>query len=337
MKKINMITAALLLVMGSAQAASSLVVYSAMEDEQLAEYKEAFKKSHPEIELKFIRDSTGVITARLLAEKNNPQADAVWGLYASSLARLAKEGMLEAYAPKDLKTIDASFRDPANPPDWVGNGVESTIICVNTIEMEKQKLPTPATWGDLTNPVYKNKIVMPNPASSGVGYSAVNAWLQMYGKDKGWSYMTALDKNIGQYVHSGSKPCTMVATGEYPIGISLDFRGITLKRQGAPIDIILPKEGMGLDVNAVGIIKGTKNLAAAKALEDFAISQDAFALYQPNSAALARPEMNKPLKELPGEYYQRLLKVNFTQAGAQRAEVLDEWKSKFDAKSAPKT
>lgn len=337
MNKITMIAATLLLVTGAVQAKTSLTVYSGMENEQLAAYKKAFEQAHPNINLKFIRDSTGIITARLMAEKDNPQADVVWGLYASSMARLAKENMLEPYAPKELSTIDASFRDSENPPNWVGNGVESTIICVNTTEMEKQKLPMPTSWYDLTNPVYADKIIMPNPASSGVGYSAVNAWLQMFGEDKGWEYMKSLDKNIGQYVHSGSKPCTMVATGEYPIGISLDFRGITLKRQGAPVEIVLPKEGLGLDVNAVGIVKGSKNLVAAKTLVDFAISPEAFMLYQPNSAALARPDLNKPVKEMPGEYYQRLLNVDFRQAGEQRAQVLDKWKTEFDGKSAPKT
>lgn len=252
------------------------------------------------------------------------------------MARLAKEGMLEPYAPKELSKIDASFRDSENPPEWVGNGIESTIVCVNTIEMVKQNLPVPTTWQELTKSIYKDKIVMPNPASSGVGYSAVNAWLQIFGTDAGWQYMTSLDKNIDQYVHSGSKPCTMVATGEYPIGISLDFRGIALKRQGAPIDIILPQEGLGLDVNAVGILKGSKNMGQAKILEDFAIGQTAFALYQQNSAALARPEMNKPIAEMPDNYYQRLLKVDFRQAGENRVNVLTDWKARFDAKSAQK-
>jgi ABC-type Fe3+ transport system substrate-binding protein len=37
----------------------------------------AFAKAEPSIEIKWIRDSTGVITSKLIAEKNNPQVD-VW-------------------------------------------------------------------------------------------------------------------------------------------------------------------------------------------------------------------------------------------------------------------
>ena len=42
-----------------------------------------------------MRDSTGVITARFLAEKDNPSADVVWGLAATSLLLFEKQGLLE--------------------------------------------------------------------------------------------------------------------------------------------------------------------------------------------------------------------------------------------------
>jgi iron(III) transport system substrate-binding protein len=320
----------------SAFASTELTVYTAMENEQLAGYKKAFEAKNPDIQIKWVRDSTGIITAKLLAEKSNPRADVIWGLYASSVALLGKEGMLEGYAPKDVEKVDPRFRDKQVPPLWVGNGVEATAVCVNTVEAKKQNLPIPTSWEDLTKPVYQGKIVMPNPASSGTGYSAVNAWLQIMGEQKAWDFMDKLHANIGQYTHSGSKPCTQAAMGEYPIGISLDFRAITLKRQGAPLDIVLPTEGLGLDINAVALIKGSHNLEAAKKLEDFAVSEQAFLLYQPNAAALARPEFNSKLAEMPSAYYDRLITVDFDKAGSERAGVLEKWRARYDGKSEPK-
>src|SRR5882672_7613851 len=84
--------AAMLIASGAAMAKTSLVVYTALEDEQLPVFKKAFEAANPDIEIKWVRDSTGPITARLLAEKPNRQADAVWGLAASSLLLLDKEG-----------------------------------------------------------------------------------------------------------------------------------------------------------------------------------------------------------------------------------------------------
>ena len=93
--------ATLALAAGTALAQKTqLLVYTALETDQLKAYQEGFNKVHPDIEIKWVRDSTGVITAKLLAEKANPQADAVMGVAASSLALLDKNGMLEPYAPQ---------------------------------------------------------------------------------------------------------------------------------------------------------------------------------------------------------------------------------------------
>lgn len=56
-----------------------MLVYTALETDQIKAYQEGFNKVNPDIEIKWVRDSTGVITAKLLAEKANPQADVVMG------------------------------------------------------------------------------------------------------------------------------------------------------------------------------------------------------------------------------------------------------------------
>src|SRR5215475_8544609 len=100
--------------------AKDLVVYTALEDDQLAAYKSAFEAKNPDITIKWVRDSTGPITARLLAEKSNRQADVVWGLAATSLLILDKEGMLQGYAPAAIASLKPTFRDSASPPKWIG-------------------------------------------------------------------------------------------------------------------------------------------------------------------------------------------------------------------------
>src|ERR1700712_1753524 len=99
---------------------TQLLVYTALETDQIKAYQEGFNKSNPDIEIKWVRDSTGVITAKLLAEKNNPQADVVMGVAASSLALLDSQGMLIPYAPLNLDGIMAKYRDKKNPPAWFG-------------------------------------------------------------------------------------------------------------------------------------------------------------------------------------------------------------------------
>src|ERR1043165_1375434 len=71
---------------------TELLVYTALETDQIKAYEEAFYKAYPDIGIKWVRDSTGIITAKLLAEKANPQADLVVGVSASSLAVVGHEG-----------------------------------------------------------------------------------------------------------------------------------------------------------------------------------------------------------------------------------------------------
>ena len=320
----------------SAQKAT-LLVYTALETDQIKAYQEGFNKSYPDIEIKWVRDSTGVITAKLLAEKANPQADVVMGVAASSLALLDKQGMLIPYAPLNLDGIMSQYKDKKKVPAWFGMDVWGATVCFNTVEAQKKGLPKPETWKDMTKPIYKGQIVMPNPASSGTGFFDVSAWLTLWGDDNGkgggWKFMDALHENIAQYTHSGSKPCNMAASGEYVMGISFEYRGNTNKAKGAPIDLIFPKEGLGWDLEAFAIHKGTKNLAAAQKLADWASSKDAMMLYGKNFAITAQPGLAPPLANVPKDYEARLVKMDFVKTAESRERVLEEWTKRYNSKT----
>ena len=100
----SLAAAALLAVVGieTALAKTDLLVYTAVEADELAKFKNAFEKDNPDIEIKWVRDSTGIVTAKLMAEKDNPQADIVWGMAATVLLQLLKEDYFQAYAPKGI-------------------------------------------------------------------------------------------------------------------------------------------------------------------------------------------------------------------------------------------
>jgi iron(III) transport system substrate-binding protein len=315
---------------------TTLTVYTALETDQLKAYQEGFAKAQPDIEIVWVRDSTGVITAKLIAEKANPKADVVMGVAATSMAVFDNEGMLVPYAPQGLARLAPEFRDAKNPPAWVGMDVWGATICFNTVEAAKRNIPKPETWKDLTKPAYKGQIVMPHPASSGTGFFDVTAWLQIYGEAEGWKFMDGLHENIAQYMHSGSRPCAAAANGEYVVGISFEYRANREKAQGKPIDLVFPKEGLGWDLEAIGIHKGTKNLAAAQKLLDWSISDAAMALYAKNFAIVAVKSLSQPLPNVPADYASRLAKNDFLWAAKNRDKILAEWSKRYESKAAPK-
>ena len=320
----------------SAQATTELTVYTAVEAEDLKKYAKAFNVVNPDIKIKWVRDSTGIVTAKLLAEKNNPVADVVWGLAATSLMLLKEEGMTHGYAPMGVDLLDKKFVDTAKPPHWTGMDAWIASVCYNTVEAGKKNLPLPTSWADLAKPIYKGSVVMPNPASSGTGFLDVSSWLQIFGEKGGWKFMDGLHQNIAWYTHSGSKPCKQAASGETPIGISFAFRGAKSKNAGAPITIVVPKEGVGWDMEATAIMKGTKNLAAAKKLVDFTVTKGANAMYNSGYAVVAFPGVAKPVKNFPAGITEAMIDNNFEWAATNRGRILAEWKKRYDAKSEPK-
>ncbi len=315
---------------------TKLTVYTALENDQLGPYKQAFEAANNDVEIAWVRDSTGVITARLLAEKDNPRADVIWGLGASSIALFDSMGMLQGYTPKGADQIKPVFRSDKNPMMWTGMDAWLAVMCYNTIEGGKKNMPKPTSWADLANPVYKDSVVMPNPASSGTGYQAVYAWLQIMGEKAGWEFMDKLHQNIAVYTHSGSAPCVQAAKGERVIGIGFDMRGAKEKTAGAPIDIILAKEGAPWDMEATAIVKGTKNMAAAQKVADFAISKGAYELYGKYYAIVGYPGMNPAPPNYPPSADSAMVKIDLSKMGAERARILAEWTKRYDGKSAPK-
>jgi len=316
--------------------AAELTVYTAVEAEDLKRYAETFNKDHPDITINWVRDSTGIVTAKLLAEKNNPQADVVWGLAATSLLLLKSEGMLEPYAPAGVEALDAKFVDKSSPPAWVGMDAWVAAVCYNTVEAGKLGLPVPTSWKDLTNPVYAGHLIMPNPNSSGTGFLDVSSWLQMFGEEGGWAFMDALHQNIARYTHSGSKPCKLAAAGEIPIGISFAFRGAKSKAAGAPLEIIVPSEGVGWDMEATAIVAGTGNLDAAKTLVDWSINRTANEMYNTGYAVVAMPGVAKPVEHFPEGLLEAMIDNDFEFAANNRKAILAEWQSRYDSKSDPK-
>lgn len=324
--------------LGAATAqATDLTVYTAVEADELAGFKKAFESDNPGITINWVRDSTGIVTSKLMAEKDNPQADVVWGLAATSLMLLGNEGYFQGYAPKGLDKIEPLYYDTVNTaPQWVGQRAWIASICYNTVEAKKNNVPMPTDWMDLTKPAYKGHVIMPNPNSSGTGFLDVSSWMQMYGEEKAWQYMDALHENISRYTHSGSAPCKLAARGETTIGVSFAYRGAKSKSEGAPLEVIAPNPGVGWDLEAFAIVHNTKKLDAAKKLADWSISEKAMEMYNESYAVVSMKGKSKPVENFPADIEKKMIKNDFAWAAKNRIMILDEWRKRYDGKSEPK-
>ena len=326
-----LIVTALAVVSGVAPALAqkqTVVAYTAIENEQITEYMKAIAKALPNIDLKLLRLSTGDISARFMAEKDNMQADVIWGVGATNILIFKNAGMLEPYAPKGLDKIVPLFRDKDNPPAWVGMDIYMSAFCFNTEVGKKHNLPVPTSWADLTRPVYRGHVVMPNPASSGTGYLSVASILQRMGEAEGWKYLDALHQNIAEYTKSGSKPCKDAAAGERAVGVSFEYVAFEMKKKGAPVEMVLPKEGAGYEMEANALTKkGAKN-PAAKQFLDWADSEEAMRLYAQYFAAVGVAGIPGP-EGLPKDITKVVYPNDFDWSAKNRDRILTEWQKRY--------
>jgi iron(III) transport system substrate-binding protein len=317
-----------LVVAAPAAAKDTIVVYTALEPEQITDYMKAVNKTLPNLDVKMLRLSTGDISARFMAEKDNMQADVIWGVGATNVLVFKQAGLLEPYAPKGLARVQPLFRDKDATPSWVGIDIYMSAFCFNTEVAKKKNLPKPESWADLTKPIYKGEIVMPNPASSGTGYLSVASVLQRMKEAEGWKYLDALDKNMAEYTKSGSKPCKDAASGERAIGISFEYVALKMKKDGAPVEMVLPREGSGYEMEANALTKKGKASAAARQFLDWAISDEAMALYSKYFAAVSVPGFPVP-EGLPKDITKVVFPNDFDWSAKNRDRIIAEWSKRY--------
>jgi iron(III) transport system substrate-binding protein len=323
------------LLVGIAIAKEKVVVYTSLETEETVEYLKVAKKELPDLDIQSIRLSTGELGARMLAERDNPQADCVWGWAVTNMEEFVPKGMLVPYKPKGWEKIPSHFKHPDGY--WVAIDLYAAALVPNTKVLEQKNMPMPKGWFDLLHSVYEGALIMPNPASSGTGFLQVASLLVMLDPDyknkpveqnMAWDFLKKLDKNMGQYIKSGSKPAKLTAAGEYAVGCSFAFVYTSLKKKGFPVALVLPEEGAGFELEANALLKGAKNEAAAKKFLDWAISKSTMEEYAKFKLGVTYPGIAGP-KDLPALETIKLAPMDFAWQSKNRAKILDVWQGHF--------
>lgn len=304
----------------------SITIYTAFEDDQIDKYLESFYEAYPDIEVEVIRESTGTLIAKVIAEKDNPVADVIWGTSASVLLQLEPYDLIKGYTPEKADLLDPRFYDAENEEShWTGCDVYETAFLVNTDVCESAGVPVPTSFADLLDPMYEGMIVMPDPTSSGTGMLSVNGILAIMGEEEGWNYMNELSKNIASFTTSGSKPAKMAAAGECAIGISFGYRCSTLLAEGNPVEVVFPSEGCGWDVEANCLINKAEINPAAYTFLDWAISDVAMEKYSTEYPITGRGvigEIPEGYSETPLE---NLCDLDLAQAALDRDAIIDKF------------
>jgi iron(III) transport system substrate-binding protein len=315
--------------------AEELIVYGGTPADEWAVYKAAFEAENPDITLTQFTDGSGTLIARILAEQNAPHADVLFDMPATGILTLVERGLIEPYAPANLADLDPRLVDDHEPPYWFAFSGYATLICYNRIEGQKRGLPAPTSWQDLTDPIYRGQITVADPGSSGVGMMFATGIIGLLGEEQGWAYLDALHENIAFYTHSGTKPCKLAGAGEYAIGITIESSAAREIGKGAPVEAIVPEEGMFWEIASAALMKSTDNPEAAKRFLDWASSREANKLYSDFWSIIAIRDLAKPRPHLPPSFLDELREIDFQWVADNRERINAEWQRRYAVKVEP--
>lgn len=230
------------------------------------------------IKAQYLRASTGELINRVINEKDDPMADILLGGSTGYHKLLEKEGCLESYSSSVGSYLKPSQK--AESGTWSEFCVITLAIGYNKNRFDSlfPQKTTPATWEDLLDGDYRGEVIMTNPATSSTAFLFVAGQLQRLGDDAGWKYLENLVSQVAQFPATGDAPAKLIGTGEYTLAIGYLNSFIKWKKQGFELDYISPRETMG-DADCVAILKGAKNLDAAKKFVDFMLGSDAQKLF----------------------------------------------------------
>lgn len=230
---------------------------------------QAFKTKYTGIDVEVHRTGSERVLQRFMQEATAgiKNADVIHTSDAGHFVLLKDKGLLLQYTPKGVESFPAGFKDKNG--FYFGMRATLSVIAHNPKIVPEKDAPN--SWKDLLNSKWNGKMVSGHPGYSGIIMTHVLALVNLYG----WEYFRDLAKNKLHMVQSANDPAGVVASGERPVGVNgAEYFYYKTLKQGNPIKIVYPKEGVPLVVSPVAIAKDAPHPNAAKLFTEFIFSKE---------------------------------------------------------------
>lgn len=224
---------------------------------------------------------TGTMIAKAALTAGNPEGDVLWGVDTTFLSRALDADVFEPYTATGADELPSALRDLA--PGGEVTPVNFGDVCVNVDlgYFAAADLPLPTSLEDLTDPAYRDLLVVQNPATSSPGLAFVLATIAHFGEEAWLGYWEDLRAN-GVAVSDGWTEAyydrsTWAGGGDRPLVVSYgssppaEVVFADPPRDDAPTGVI--ESTCFRQVEFAGVLRGTSEPDAARALVDFLISE----------------------------------------------------------------
>ncbi|MBL0290442.1 MAG: ABC transporter substrate-binding protein [Betaproteobacteria bacterium] len=273
---------------------------------------------------------SGESIAQLAAEKANPKLDIWFGGTGDPHLQAAEQGLTEEYKSPALAQLYPWAQKQAEQSKYRTVGIYLGVLGIgyNTELLAKKKVAAPACWKDLIKPEFAGEVQMANPNASGTAYTAIATLVQVFGEEEAFKYLKALHKNINNYPRSGVAPVKAVARGETLTSVSFIHDAVTEAQANFPVKSAAPCEGTGYEIGSLSIVKGARNMDAAKKFVDWALTPKAQKIGQDNKQYQIPSNAGTPLSPLSPKVADiKLINYDFAKYGAsaERKRLLERW------------
>jgi iron(III) transport system substrate-binding protein len=286
----------------------------------------AFRTKYTGIEVEVHRTGSQRVLQRVMQEAGAgiKNADVIHTSDAGHFELFKDKGIIVKYTPKGAEVFPAGFKDK----DGFYYGMRATLSVIAHNPKAVPEKDAPKTWKDLLNPKWKGKMVSAHPGYSGIIMTHVLALANLYG----WEYFRELAKNSLHLVQSANDPAGVVASGERPVGVNgAEYFYYKTQKQGNPIRIVYPAEGVPLVVSPVAIAKDAPRPNAAKLFTEFIFTKESQQLLADKEGLYTgHPEVTYPadkpkLKDL------KLLPADADELEKRNAEIKKRFTEFFGA------
>jgi iron(III) transport system substrate-binding protein len=288
-----------------------LVLYTSQPNTDAQQTIDAFKAKHPKVDISFVRDGTPRIVAKLQAEfqAGQPQADLLLIADALTMEALKRDNRLLSHPAAPVAGYPEGLHDKDR--SWFGTKLITTGIAYNTRAPMK-----PASWLDLVKPEARGQVAMPSPLNSGA--AMIHTVTLARSLPGGWDYYEQLQKNGALAAGGNGDVLRQVATGEKLYGMIVDFIVLREKAKGAPVEFVVPAEGLSAVTEPVAILRASRNPEAARAFVDFVLSREGQELARRQGYVPAHPDVAPP-DGFPPRATMRLMPFDAAQALSDEA------------------
>jgi len=228
-----------------------------------------FQQKYKGVEVEVHRTGSQRVLQRVMQEASAgiKNVDLIHTSDAGNYELMKAKGLLLKYTPQSVAPFPEGFKDKAG--FYYGMRATLSVIAYNPKALAEKDAPK--TWKDLLNAQWSGKEVTAHPGYSGIIMTHVLALLNVYG----WDYFRDLGKNKLHIVQSANDPAGVVASGERPIGVNgAEYFYYKTLKQGNPIKIVYPKEGVPLVVSPIAIAKDAPHPNAAKLFAEYIFSKE---------------------------------------------------------------